>query len=67
MKMSKFIEKFNNTLKDGNRLCIYFKDGFFVADEISFISFNKEIIFLKLEGKLIGRISLSKVKEIEEY
>ena len=79
MKKSEFMKEFYKTLDDMEEYYksldendevkveveVHFEDGFFVADDISFVPLNKEIVFLKLRGRTVGMISLSKIKRVE--
>ena len=68
MEMMEFVKEFNDAAEKSGKVYVDFKDGFFVADEISFVpSFNQKIVFLRLNGELVGRIDLAEVGGIEEY
>ena len=64
MKALEFVEKFDEVLKENGIVYIDFKDGFFVADKYSFDFFGETIVYLSLGDTLIGRISLSKVGDL---
>lgn len=64
MKQKEFVEKFDKGLEEKGIVYIDFKDGFFVADKYSFAFFGETIVYLSLGDTLIGRISLSKVGDL---
>ena len=64
MKALEFMEKFDEVLKENGIVYIDFKDGFFVANKYRFDFFGEIIVYLNLDNTLIGRISLSKVGDL---